>query len=44
MVLHGGTPEKPYRNPKYFTEVTDELIQCNLEKLVRDRAAELEKK
>ena len=44
MVLHGGTPEKPYQNPKYFTEVNDEVIKRNIDMLIKDRVAELEKK
>ncbi len=43
-VLHGGRPEKPYQSPKYFTEVNDEMIRRNIEKLIKDRVAELEKK
>ena len=43
-VLHGGTPEKPYQNPKYFPELNDETIKRNLEKLIKDRVAELEQK
>ncbi len=27
MVLHGGTPDKPYRNPQYFVEVNDALLK-----------------
>jgi len=44
MVLRGGTPEKPYKNPKFFTEVNDEVIKRNLAKLIADRVTELEKK
>ena len=44
VVLRGGTAEKPYQNPKYFTAVTDAVIQRNIEKLIKDRVAELEKK
>jgi HEAT repeat protein len=43
-VLDGGTGHAPYENPKYYGEVSDDVIQRNLEKLIRDRAAELEKK
>ena len=47
-VLNGGTPEKPYRNPKYHAaenkdETVDDTIQRNIEKSIKDRAAELEK-
>ena len=42
VVLDGGTGHTPYKNPKYFPAVNDELIKHNLEKIIKDRAAELE--
>ena len=48
MMLHGGTPQKPYYNAKYTAEIKDEtkddVIQRNLEKVIRQRVAELEEK
>jgi hypothetical protein len=44
MVLDGGTGHKPYKNPKYFSEVNDEVIKRNIDKLIADRVKELEKK
>jgi hypothetical protein len=43
-VLDGGTGHKPYKNPKYFGKVDDDQIKRNVEKLIADRVAELEKK
>jgi len=42
-VLKGGKPEKPYENPVFYTEVNEEVYKRNIEKVIRDRVAELEK-
>ena len=43
-VLDGGTGRTPYNNPKYFGKVDDDQINRNVDKLIADRVAELEKK
>jgi hypothetical protein len=43
-VLGGGTPQKPYENPKYFPKLDDDVIKRNIERLIKDRMAELEKR
>ena len=43
-VLHGGTSEKPYKNPNYYTDVNDEVIKRNIEKVIAERVEELKTK
>ena len=44
MILDGGTGHLPYKNPRYYSAVNDDVIKRNIEKLIKDRVSELEKK
>ncbi len=41
-VSKGGKPDKPYRNPAFYTELTEESKQRNVEELIKRRVAELQ--